>query len=223
MTITSKHRLLIFIVAAFIVDYLPIVNLPFLWSETFFHEISHGLAALITGGIIYKITLNFDGSGLCSTSGGIRFIVSFFGYAGSALWGLLIYSLASSVSKANAKYVVAVMVCILLVTLVLWARDMSTIVILIILLLMYTMQLASSRPVFVRWLSVKYFLQLVGVFVMLESVRSPLYLLDGRDLGDGATLSNVTGLPEIFWVGLWFVIALSCLYLLWTGSAKDRL
>jgi len=64
MRLTPRQRLLLFIVAAFIVDYLPFINLPFLWSETFFHEISHGLAALLTGGSIDSITLNFNGAGL---------------------------------------------------------------------------------------------------------------------------------------------------------------
>ena len=217
MTLSSQHRLLVLIIAAFIIDYLPLINLPFLWSETFFHEISHGLASLVTGGQIHNITLNFNGSGVCTTSGGIRFFVAFSGYAGSALWGLLIYSVASALSHDKAKLLVGGMVAMLALTLVLWARDFSTIIILIILLAMYVMPLYTSL-----WVSVKTFIQLVGVFVMLDAIRSPLYLLDGRDLGDGATLASLTWLPEIFWVALWFAIATGGLYLLWSLSAEDK-
>ncbi len=205
--------MLVFIVAAFIIDYLPIINLPFLWSQTFFHEISHGLMAIITGGQIHKISLNFNGSGVCTSSGGIRFLVSFSGYAGSALWGLLIYALADSLSKTRAKFIVASIAIMLGITLLLWARDLSTIIILMVLLLMYLIPLYRSL-----WLSVKFFIQLVGVFVMLDAIRSPLYLLDGRDLGDGASLAQISIFPEIFWVALWFVIAVGCVYLLWTQS-----
>ena len=217
MTLTPQLRLILFIVAAFIIDYLPFVNLPFLWSETFFHEISHGLAALLTGGLIHNISLHFDGSGLCATSGGVRFIVTFFGYAGSALWGLLIYRVANSLSPASSKFMVAIMVSMLALTLVLWARDLPTITILIVLLLMYGLPLYRSL-----WISVKSFIQLVGIFVLLDAIRSPLYLLDGRDLGDGATLARLTWLPEIFWVALWFVIALSCLTILWKLPGKGK-
>jgi len=210
MTLTPRQQLILFIVAAFIVDYLPFINLPFLWSETFFHEISHGLAALLTGGAISNISLFFDGSGRATTSGGSRFLISFSGYAGSALWGLLIYRVADNLSPKNAKLMVGTMVLMLGVTLLLWARDISTIIILLILLSMYVLPLAKSL-----WFSVKFFIQLVGVFVMLDAVRSPLYLLDGRDLGDGASLAQLTGLPEFLWVSLWFVIAVGCLYLLW--------
>jgi len=204
-------------VLAFIIDYVPIINLPFLWSETFFHEISHGLAALLTGGTLHNITLNFNGSGVCTTSGGTRFLISFSGYAGSALWGLLIYSIADTLSPAKAKLMVGIMVTMLALTLLLWARNISTIVILSVLLLMYGMPLYKSL-----WFRVKYFIQLVAVFIMLDAIRSPLYLLDGRDLGDGASLSDLTWLPEFFWVALWFVIAVGCLYSLWKAGDNNR-
>lgn len=178
MSLTARQRLSLFIAVAFVIDYLPFVNLPFLWSETFFHEISHGLAAMITGGTILNIQLNFNGSGLCTTRGGLRFLVSFAGYAGSALWGLLIYSVANALSQDKSKFIVAAMVIMLGMTLLLWARDLATIVILLVLLLMYS--LPFFKPL---WFSLKYFIQLIGIFVMLDAIRSPLYLLDGRDLG----------------------------------------
>ena len=216
MTLTSRQRLIVFIVVAFIIDYIPLLNLPFLWSETFFHEISHGLAALLTGGTIHNIALNFNGSGVCTTSGGSRFVVSIAGYSGSAVWGFLIYGVANSPSQTKAKLIVGAMVVTLVMTLLLWARDLSTITVLIVLLVMYITPLFKSLG-----FSVQFFIQLVGVFVLLDAIRSPLYLLDGRNLGDGATLAQMTWLPEFFWVGLWFSIAVSCLYLLWVQSGKD--
>jgi len=218
VTLTARQQLLAFIAAAFVIDYLPFVNLPFLWSETFFHEISHGLAAVISGGSIHNIVLNFNGSGVCTTSGGWRFLVSFSGYAGSALWGYFIYTIASAVSSSNAKYIVGSIVLMLSVTLLLWARDISTIIILIILLIMYAAQIVNLPWLKLKWFSVKHFMQLVGVFVMLDAIRSPLYLLDGRDLGDGASLSELTLLPEIVWVAVWFLIAVACIYSLFKKS-----
>ena len=217
IALTPRQRLIVFIIIAFIFDYLPLINLPFLWSETFFHEISHGLAAIVTGGLIHNITLNFNGSGEIATSGGIRFLVSFSGYAGSALWGLLIYSIASALSQRQAKIMSSMMVAMLGITLLLWARNLSTIVILVVLVMMYALPLFKSL-----WFSVTFFIQLVGVFVMLDAIRSPLYLLDGRDLGDGATLAGSSGLPEFFWVALWFAFAAGCLMLLWKISAKEK-
>jgi len=206
----NNTQLLLFIILAFIIDYLPFVNLPFLWSQTFFHEISHGLAALVTGGSIRSISIYYNGSGLCRSSGGIPFIISFAGYAGSVIWGYSIYRLSSSFNITQSRLLVSLIAVMLLVTLVLWARDISTIVILIILLLMYLLPLFKKIGFSIKW-----FIQLVGIFVLLEAVRSPLYLLDGRDLGDGANLASMTWLPEVFWVSVWFIIAISSLYRLW--------
>ena len=211
MKSSARQRLIVFIIAAFVIDYIPFVNLPFLWSQTFFHEISHGLAAIFTGGQIKQINLSFSGSGLCTTLGGIHLIVAFSGYAGSALWGLVIYLCAGALSPSSTKIMSAIMVAMLAITVVLWARDLSTLIILAVLILMYSLPLYRSL-----WLSVSSFIQLVGIYVLLESIRSPLYLLDGRDLGDGATLAQLILIPEIVWVGLWFFISISCLIVLWS-------
>ncbi len=217
MVLTSHQRLILLVIAAVVIDYLPLINLPLLWSETFFHEISHGLAAILSGGQIHNIVLNFDGSGRATTSGGLHFLVLFSGYAGSALWGLLIYGVADGLSHTRARFMVWAMVIMLAVTLLLWARDFSTIVILGLLLAVYGLSLYARL-----WISISYFIQLIGIFVMLDAIRSPLYLLDGRDVGDGAALAQLLWLPEIFWVALWFTIAASGLYFLWRLSAEDK-
>ena len=215
--LSPRLQLTVFIVAAFIVNYIPLLNLPFLWSQTFFHEISHGFAALATGGSIHNIVLRFDGSGQCTTSGGLSFFVSFAGYAGSALWGYLIYRIAAGLNAGSSKIMVGAMILLLAGTLVLWARDVVTLLILLVLLAMY------SLPLFRRlWFSVTSFIRLVGVFVILESIRSPLYLLDGRDIGDGAALAQKTGLPEMIWIVIWFIIALLLLVKLWRDLPAAR-
>jgi len=208
--LSPRLQLLVFIAAAFVINYIPLLNLPFLWSQTFFHEISHGFAALATGGSIHNIVLRFDGSGQCTTSGGWSLLVSFAGYAGSAGWGYLIYRIAAGLNAASSKIMVFAMISLLVGTLILWARDVVTLVILIVLLAMY------SLPLYRRlWFSVASFIRLVGIFVMIESIRSPLYLLDGRNIGDGAALAQKTGLPEIIWIALWFLLALFLLFQLW--------
>lgn len=61
----------------------------------FLHELSHGLAALLTGGSIVKIELSPDQGGLCYAMGGWPFLVTSAGYLGSLLWGGLILLVAS--------------------------------------------------------------------------------------------------------------------------------
>ncbi|HEX3044230.1 MAG TPA: M50 family metallopeptidase, partial [Bacillota bacterium] len=67
---------------------------PFVYPIKIFvvllHEISHGIAAMLTGGAIAKILISPDQGGLCYTAGGWRFLVLSAGYLGSMLWGGLI-------------------------------------------------------------------------------------------------------------------------------------
>lgn len=86
------------LVAAFAVTW-------FLWEYPFFfplkmlvvllHELSHGLAAIFTGGSISHIELSTDQGGVCYTLGGWRGVVLMAGYLGSMLWGGLILLIAS--------------------------------------------------------------------------------------------------------------------------------
>jgi hypothetical protein len=56
----------------------------------FLHEISHGLAAVATGGSIERIELSANQGGVCWTRGGSRFITASAGYLGSVAWGALL-------------------------------------------------------------------------------------------------------------------------------------
>ncbi len=64
-----------------------ILVFPFKILTVFFHELSHGLAAVVTGGSIEGISLSTDQSGFCITRGGSRWLVLTAGYLGSLAWG----------------------------------------------------------------------------------------------------------------------------------------
>ena len=68
-------------------SFVPVLHWPFKWLQTYYHEISHGLAALATDGEILRIVLHIDGSGVCYTQGGIRSLTLQAGYQGSVFWG----------------------------------------------------------------------------------------------------------------------------------------
>lgn len=215
--VTPRTKFILLIVLAFFVDYLPVLRLPFLWSETFFHELSHGIMALLTGGSIQSISLDYNGAGLCIYTGGIRSLVSFSGYAGSGIWGLLIYISVGYKTHYNPGYVAYFIILIILTVLVFWASKISTLFILIVLVSMYLGLLLKKQKSVLRLL-----IQFVGVFVMLDAIRSPLYLLGGSNIGDAAQLSQLTWIPEIIWVATWLVISGACLVLAWRYTKRHR-
>jgi hypothetical protein len=185
---------------ALIVKAIPLVHLPLDWFETFFHELSHGLAALLTGGRIHQIHIAFDTSGSCLTSGGWIPLVLFSGYAGSALWGALIYL---SVSAKQAKAIALGLGLLVVVTGLLWVRDWVTPWILLTIVAMFLLAYRYGNR---KW--THRFVAFVGLYVLLESLRSPFHLIDGKDIGDGSALARLTYLPEIVWIVVWALIAL---------------
>ena len=203
LTFINKYRFwLVLVIAAGIIQ-LPIISIPFKWLESYFHEISHGIAALVTGGSIIKIELFPNGAGLCTTQGGSRFFISFFGYAGAALWGVLIYSIASA-NMRMAQLFSAFLALLLISSMLFWIRDLLTFVIVLFLLAIFIAKFKFSKLIYLQ-----ISLQVTGALVLLNSVKSPWYLVDGRSLGDGATLAKLTGLPEILWVLMWFILGLA--------------
>ena len=100
----KRIEFILLMAVAVVVSYLPFVNWPFMWVQTFFHEISHGVAALITGGGIVRIELDLIGSGVCYTQGGVRFIVSIAGYAGAALSGMMFYLSVTVLGQRNVRF-----------------------------------------------------------------------------------------------------------------------
>lgn len=61
----------------------------------FFHEISHGLAAVLTGGSIVSLTFHSNQGGLAQAAGGSSFLMLIAGYLGSLLWGCGLILLSS--------------------------------------------------------------------------------------------------------------------------------
>lgn len=203
------------IILAFVVSNIPFINLPFMWMQTYFHEISHGLTAILTGGAVKSIELNLNGSGLCTTQGGIRFIVAFSGYLGAVLWGALIYTMVDNVRKKSAVSIAGTMIAMIILSALLWGRDPITLIIMGVMIVPFVVILKTQNQFLV-----KYFLQFLGLYVLLDAITSPLHLIDGRKYGDGSTLQELTFIPEIIWVGVWLCIGLGTLYILWKGHMR---
>jgi hypothetical protein len=206
MNFSPKYKFWLKLFTVIIILQLPFISIPFKWLESYFHEISHGLTALLTGGSIVQIQLFPNGAGLCTTRGGSAFFISLMGYGGAILWGSLIFYLASSHRK-TAQIFSILLIGLLASSILLWVRDLLTLFIVVVLLMLVIAQLKYSSQKYLQML-----LQLTGLLVLINSLMSPLYLLDGQAKGDGAALANMTFIPEIIWVVIWFSSALFATY-----------
>lgn len=70
-----------------LVPWFNLLNYPFRLLLTIVHELSHGLAALLTGGEFIRFVVFPNGAGLAYTAGGWRLVIIPAGYLGVALFG----------------------------------------------------------------------------------------------------------------------------------------
>ncbi len=211
-----QHQFIIIMVAAIVVSFIPVLNWPFTWIQTFFHEVSHGLAAIVTGGSVSSIQIHLSGSGLCYTSGGIRFIVTLSGYFGATLFGVLLVLSVSAATPYRSKALAITLAGITLAALLFWARDLVTILILLVIAAVCLLPIKGDwHPKAVHIL-----LKFIGCYVLLDAIKSPLWLIDGRNLGDGATLSQLTLIPELVWITLWELFALAAVWFVWKSLQR---
>jgi len=107
------------------------------------------------------------------------------------------------------------MIVLLLASIAFWARDLLTIIIISSLAVMFVFIIKMRRLYYLQLL-----LKFFGLSILLNSLFSPTYLFDGRNLGDGAALSEMTMVPEFIWVLLWCVLAVAALYSLIKANKK---
>jgi hypothetical protein len=176
--------------------------LPIKYLTVFFHELSHGLAAILTGGSIARIEVNADLGGVCWTAGGIRFIVISAGYLGSLLWGCLI--LLAAVKTRYDQQITAGLGFLLLAVTAIWVRNLEGIII-CVLTGIGLLALASyaSEQVCDQFLK---FLGLTSCFYVLIDIKEDLIDRSVRG-SDAYKIAEMLFLPD-WLVGIaWLAIA----------------
>ena len=204
-----KYQLIIYIIASLVIAAIPVISWPLNWVETYFHEISHGLTALLTGGQIERIVIRLNGSGYCTHTGGWRELTTFAGYFGAVSAGTMMY-LSARLLKKNAVIISATMIVLIALSGLLYARDIITIIILGTLIGLFYLSYSDKFSQYFNRTE-----EFIGIYVLLSALRSPFNLFDGRHIGDGAALADLTSIPEIFWVGLWMAFGIFALTMLW--------
>ena len=182
----------------------------------FFHEISHGIAAVATGGRVEEIELVAAQGGLCVTAGGNRFITLSAGYLGSLAWGGVILWLASRTRLDKA--VTAMLGLLLLTVTVALVRPVVHFGFAFgILAGAALLAMGGLLPQGVN----AFALRLIGltscVYAILD-IKSDV--LDRPHMRSDATmLADATGLPALFWgliwmgaaiLAAWYFLMLSC-------------
>ena len=212
---TAKARFLV--VAGFAAFFTALWFLWDTWLVTplklfvvLLHEISHGLAAVATGGTIDRIVVTPDIGGACYCGGGDAFLTLSAGYLGSLLWGAALVLIAARFGRRSAWITGAIGVFIGLVT-VLYVRNPFG--------LMFGLGFGAALVAAARYLSpaangrVIWVLGLTSCLYAVLDIKSDV--LDRPELrSDARMLAEMTGVPTVVWGGLWIAAALFVCWLL---------
>ena len=164
------------------------------------HEVSHGLAAVLTGGRIVSIELSPREGGLCTTAGGWPFVISSAGYLGSALFGAFFLLLGMRGRPRAHRVATGVLGAALLLLTLVWVRSAFGFV--------YGLAAGVLLLGVARWLpegASSFVLRLLGVTSLLYApwdITSDL-ILRSVPASDAATLARMTGIPALAWGILW--------------------
>jgi hypothetical protein len=201
--------------AVYVLWNTPVVY-PLKVFVVFLHEISHGLAAVASGGEIVRIELDANQGGVCWTRGGSRFLTASAGYLGSMLWGAL-FLVAAARTRLDRVLVGLVGAFVLGVTL-LYVRSGFGLVY----GLVAGAALIGAATSFGEGVS-DALLRVIGTVSCLYApwdIASDLLLRDVA-ASDAHTIARITHVPAVVWGVAWFVLATAgALYTLFLTSRR---
>lgn len=208
--------ILIFLVISFL--WGTLVLYPLKIFVVFMHEVSHGLAAYLTGGSIVEIQINSQQGGHALTRGGNTFMILTAGYLGSLIWGGIILLMAA---RTHFDKAISVLIGIGMVGITIgFGSDMFTYIfgvgfgVVLITFGLFLPEVAND------WI-----LRVIGITSCLYAILDiKSDILDRSHLrSDARMLAELTHLPTLFWGIVWIVIAigLTLWFLYIAGKSTD--
>lgn len=169
------------------------------------HEVSHGLAALATGGRIEEIVVTLDEGGWCACPGGNAFVTLSAGYLGSLAWGAGLLA-AASAGRRTSRLVLGGTGALLLAFAVLHVGGATALVVASAaggVLLAASLKLGWTGRALVLA-----FLGLTSCLYAVLDVKSDVLERPGAP-SDAAALADITGIPGVVWGVVWIVVSLA--------------
>lgn len=201
---------------AIVAGWLGPLGYPLRLLTTLVHELSHGLAALLTGGAFARFVVFPDGSGLAYTAGGLRLLIVPAGYVGVAVAaaGLIMLGRGRRGSRAALGVLGAALALLTLryaLPTLLTAQAIGGLLTLVAgvglggLLLLAALRLGEAWSIFL--------LNLIAAHLALSALGDLWGLLGittaagAQTASDAATMAGLTLVPAPVWAVLWAALA----------------
>lgn len=203
----KKLSLLILLLGLIIIAWDYSILYPLKLLVVFFHESSHALAALLTGGTVKELIINKDQGGHVISQGGNQFIILSAGYIGSLLWGVVIY--LTSVKTNYDKTIMAVLAVSIIIITVVFSRSLFS--------WLFGLLTGGAMLLMAKYLAEKYndfALRVIGLTSMLYAPLDIYSDTISRSYlpSDAYLLANYTGGATILWGGIWIIISVIVIF-----------
>ncbi len=170
----------------------------------FFHELSHGITAVATGGRIVEVQVDPGQGGLCLTTGGSRFLTLSAGYLGSLILGGFLLLAASHFKRKNIPNLVLGLI-VFLATIV-YVRPVIG----------FGFFFGAGAGIALVAAAQKLPNEVNGYVLTVIGLTSTLYaVLDIKSdildqpgaRSDAVMLAELTGVPAIMWGAAWMLVS----------------
>ncbi|MCX4029486.1 M50 family metallopeptidase [Endozoicomonas sp. SM1973] len=204
-TAKSKQatRLITFaVILAIIVGWHSSWLYPLKMLTVFFHELSHALMTVATGGKVVSFELDPRQGGAVMSAGGSRFWTLTAGYLGSLLWGVVLFWFADRTRLD--RYATGALALLMLVVILLFSPNQFALIFcLVVGAVLALLAIKGSH-----WLN-DLVLRLIGIscmmYVPLDIISDTIVRSHLRS--DAAMLAEEFGGATIFWGIIWLAIS----------------
>lgn len=192
----------VFFVALWLLWSSPVV-LPVKLFVVLLHELSHGLAAVLTGGSIQAIQVTAAEGGVCYCSGGNAFVTLSAGYLGSFLWGVVLVALARRAARWS-RWSIGFVGAAIVTASILFVSGFG---------FWFGLTFGTALLVSARFLPARpnalilTALGLISVLYAILDIKSDVIDRPGAR-SDAGMLAELTGVPTLIWGVLWIGVAL---------------
>ncbi len=220
-----QYGIALFAVSTLIVWNIPgghLILYPFTLLGTWFHELAHGLMAILLGGDFHKLVIQDDGSGYAQFSySSLLFgnfgksIVAAAGPVGPSLAGAIF--VVSSAKIKSTKIMLFVLSFLLIISSILWVRPVISIGFLVILIFSAVISFIAykssdnTKVLTLQFLAVQAF---ISVYMSIDYLFTSGAVVGGQEmLSDTGVISQNLFLPHWIWGGLILILNIYLLYI----------
>lgn len=180
------------------------------------HEISHGIAAIFTGGKIIALDIGLNLGGKCETIDGNAFTIASAGYLGSFIFGSALFFAAYN---KNYGLMIVTFISIIILLFAINVVNDFTVSIISIMAAVILFSVKKFSPKIIS----DYFLKSLGLisclYVLIDIKEDTLS--GGLNYSDASVVAELTGMPELIWGLAWLIISLlGIFYMLRLGFRK---